>query len=49
MLTYDRFVVSRPRPDRERIFDVVQEGRSSKLGVGWRARLFVPTSNKSKH
>ena len=32
-------VVSRPRPDKERIMDV-QEGRSLKLGVGGRARPF---------
>ena len=42
-------VVSRPRPNREPIFDVVQEGQSLKLGVGWRARLFIPTCNNSKH
>ena len=42
-------VVSRPRPDRERILDVVQEGRSSKLRVSWRARPIVPTCNNSKH
>ena len=29
--------------------DVVQEGRSSKLRVSWRARLIVPTCNNSKH
>ena len=28
--------VSRPRPDRERILDVVQEGRSSRLNIGVR-------------
>ena len=32
-------VASRPRPDNERIMDV-QEGRSSRLGVGRRARPF---------
>ena len=42
-------VVYRPRPDRESILDVVQEGRSLKLGVSWRARLIVPTCNNSKH
>ena len=40
-------IVSRPRSDRERILDVVQEGRSSKLRVSWRARLIVPTCNNS--
>ena len=49
MLEYRNCVVSRPRPDRERILDVVQEGQSSKLGVSWRARLIVPTCNNSKH
>ena len=44
-----RVVVSRPRPDRERILDVVQEGRSSKLGVSRRAGLMVPTCNNSNH
>ena len=42
-------VVSRPRPNKEIILDVVQEGQSLKLGVGWRARLFVPTCKNSKH
>ena len=42
-------VVSWPHPNRERILDVVQEGRSSKLRVSWRARLTVPTCNNSKH
>ena len=32
-------VASRPRPDNERIMDV-QEGRSSRLGVGRRAGPF---------
>ena len=44
-----RIVVSLPRPARERILDVVQEGRSSKLRVSWRARLIVPTCNNFKH
>ena len=42
-------IVSRPRPEGERFLDVVQEGRSSKLGVSWRARLTVATCNNSKH
>ena len=42
-------VVSRLRPDRERILDVVQEGRISRLGVGWRAKLIVPKCSNSKH
>ena len=42
-------VVSWPRPDRECILDVVQEGQSLKLRVSWRARLIVPTCNNSKH
>ena len=42
-------VVSWPRPDRERILDVLQEGRSSKLRVSCRARLIVLTCNNSKH
>ncbi len=29
--------------------DVVQDGRSLKLGVSWRARLIVPTCNNCKH
>ena len=35
----DKTVVSQPRPDNERIMDV-QEGRSSRLPVGRRARPF---------
>ena len=46
LLLIYRAVLSRPRPDRESILDVVQEGRSSKLRVSWRASLIVPTCNK---
>jgi hypothetical protein len=45
----EKFVASQPRPERERIVDVVQEGRSSKLGVNWRARLIVPNGKNFKH
>ena len=47
-LTIYSIVVSRARPDRGRILDVVQEGRSSKFRVSWRARLVVPTCKNSK-
>jgi hypothetical protein len=34
---------------KERIVDVVEEGRRSKLGLNWRIRLTVPFDKNSKH